>query len=1793
MANGTGNWLDDLRSSAGEMFGEGPSVSYPSTPQSISDQVAAMPNSEKLSKTERWIYEKLPGFSQSSIGKALVSFGETRVGKALGYLDVLAEGLERSFGLIAQYRDMQPGDDFRLKDAWKAGSLFYDTAKLPRLQYDEAGSVIGIRVDSDMPGAYALTEARKKLQDGATIEDVRDELYSNMGALALRAQLNDTLGHVVADPLNWIMAAVKPVERLHALRNLALTGKMDVAAVRILEKEAKLAGNLADAAKFSEAITKAEKTGKALSRLDRFAIAITGGIPYLKKTEKGYELLDVAKMTEKQSWFQKLNPFALTPQARASELLDVVAANVGEYLIRPNWGKDPDEFIKVLASAARGGIGEEWGYLAMTIQGRTVQGILSNSDAAVKSIGQEWKVYEAERRLLDALTNALPGYSQRNIWALAKKTPEVLMRKILAAAEQPGMELLKAEVQSGRVTRELLEKVGKIADDIPLMKEEFYTKALVTIQDVAMQQSIVQFGIKEKGILTKWTDALKAWETLPFIKANPANMIRNVINNDVTLVARGLWGTMSESALQNFWKGKWMPPQMKRAFAFAGEGEFDATKATERIIRTLEGTTETLPQKIKKAAGKIKLGPEVGEGSDAHALLDFSYYSQKMEASASLRASTNGWLEFHNKYWNPKTGFTSITKTLDPAILDEMEQAIPGITKVLDDVAQSAGANAEKFEELMQSSLEHNISSVFQSASENLGYKVEDVLGTEIAQTIREGLPEAMKKGNVREYVEGVKTQIEQHVDDMFNKHVENLPGIIAAQVQAGGPLQFHRVFGKAMDEFWGGNVEHSLRMSTLNELMDYAAQTGDYKKVSQLWEKVFSDGESHFGRIWKKFDAYQEGLKKGAKEAGMKYPDQVASSFKDMRKGWQEVFDFRNGEYRKFFEAKLSGKEYKRALEQIQDEVNALYNKMANEEDRLYQQIDDLMADSLDDFSGGMYRNFRDQASQLRLADRNKTIEFFKNIRKTAKEEQPQLWAKYWQERSVGLEQMRQLEVRGSSAIQGDPKATGLFVGQPQQPEAGSIFELAARYNIPSATKSGARNNRRILSTVNKYLPEGAQKFKTVEEIPMDIAKQAFDMRSASKGEQLAAEARSFIPDAEKIFPDPMPIETALSELNYGRSYAALDNLIETATEQATRKSALLKDLPDNIQSKVQSWMRGVNDEMSGFRAAAVQYSAFRRDSALLNYSRRTNFDTWVGHMAPFAFWTTHSLMNWAVHSIDRPAMLTSYMRSKKLFETAGLSEQNVPKRLKGNIRVDLPFSPDWMGEQFIDPLRILLPFDSWQQPWEQMQQSKFTTEGKAQKVLEQMLEAREITEDEYNDAINNKAGDVWERAFGEAQEGGDSFGAMDFVSMTMTPHAPLMWAYNAATGNKNDIGPFTPMSRTTKNFATMMGVDDWSNSPYNIEGRIRKSMGLPAFDKWDDYRVGREISNIAADGDYDMKVINEAMQVAALVESGKMSSADAVKENELYALATKRANQEYAGGWSGSILSLLGINVKSYPTGEQKQRELAEMFGEAYAEYDSGNVEALSNFFDKYPEYESRLALFKTPDERLKTFMVDNVWTRWNELPKVNQDELKEQLGENFQTHFMNKETRNYDSISPLQLQVWLKLMKGKPVGSLSASDEVMIELNQIKFTEPETAWRVQTFYDMREEFPNWRKLQNDYYKLPENARSSYIKENPELKEYWDSRREWMSQNPDLVRFLTDDPKQLKKYENMQRKAEIATPTADELKANFSQPTIELLNEWFAGETLPDPVQSYLDTVAESYGIDTRTMLGILTGR
>ena len=584
------------------------------------------------------------------------------------------------------------------------------------------------------------------------------------------------------------------------------------------------------------------------------------------------------------------------------------------------------------------------------------------------------------------------------------------------------------------------------------------------------------------------------------------------------------------------------------------------------------------------------------------------------------------------------------------------------------------------------------------------------------------------------------------------------------------------------------------------------------------------------------------------------------------------------------------------------------------------------------------------------------------------------------------------------------------------------------------------------------------------------------------------------------------------IDELWFTRGSEAIQAIENSAYDLLGRKSLKI-DVPDEAQDLLKGYLSHTETQMGDNLNSAYRMAEWGRDSALLNYNRRLNYNSWLGAIAPYEFWFTNSAYRWALHSMDRPAMLTTFLRMKKLLETGFRPEGGIPERMRGNIRIPVPFMPDWMGENlFVDPFRAALPIDQFGFGIDQYERQAATDESMTTRVLEELLGDKRISQIEYREALATRQGPVWDRALdlSKMDDSQERLNAFDFINFMTPMHAPIQWAYNVARGNSEKIMPFFPLTRTIKGISALLGIAP-NTGGLNPEAMIRQALGLPAYDRWDDYRVDRMLSNMAATGEY---TVDEVLR--AMID----------RNGEVYLEATARAGKEFGVGALGS---LLGMPVKAYPTGEEIQRELKIKYEAAWAAYEAGDPDAVQRFYDKHPEYEARLALFKSPEERLKRFVIDEIWNTWNDLPKLNQDEVREQLGDLFQTAFLDKETRSYDGIPINNLQVWLKVMGGDPPGQFTFSDN----LTPLEMTEPDVAYRVQVFYDTRNAIFGYAEniwpLQKKYYQLMEGgARKRYLFEHPELKKYWDWRRDFLLRNPTLAPYLEDDPTKLPKYKS-----------------------------------------------------------------
>src|SRR3990167_2260675 len=565
-------------------------------PQYQEETAAGLENYDKLTQAERTLYGWLPGFAESSVGKALERFSGGWLGKALSWIDVAVEGVERTHGLGVQYRNATFGmfrpdgtrspdwngaelDDLNrnLASAWYAGGLLADMSNLPTFQSDETGKLTGIQLPTDLPETAGLGAARKKKtaftaegrNPGAALVQTRAEYYDDLGALAIRAQLYDTYYHILLDPLNVIGAALKPVEIANVARRtiqstkwaddvldvgrsanaLMKAGKFVEAADAFekaklftdVERAAVRAGDAAEVARLASVIDEA----RGITRADKMVLMLTGGTdPFSVPTTKFGKFLNRA------------NPFALTPASRAHELATVVSDNVGAYILSKydDVAEAPYGIANDFHRAAMGAVGDDLGHAFVTQEGRAVQGILGGFTAHADARLAQYHLLAGERQSLESIATAL------------NKTPEGVLDDILSGNSQ-------IIAQKVGMSVDYLDVLGKTLKDMPSTPALFKYMLHNDLIDEAARQGVLMFGVKQRGFAQKLSQAMKSAESLAFLRLNPAYLIKNVINNEATMIDRGLGGPVPMREVDKFIKDvlNFEPYRMGQGFGAMGE----------------------------------------------------------------------------------------------------------------------------------------------------------------------------------------------------------------------------------------------------------------------------------------------------------------------------------------------------------------------------------------------------------------------------------------------------------------------------------------------------------------------------------------------------------------------------------------------------------------------------------------------------------------------------------------------------------------------------------------------------------------------------------------------------------------------------------------------------------------------------------------------------------------------------------------------------------------------------------------------------------------------------------------------------------------------------------------------------------------------------------------------------------------------------------------------------------------------------------------------------------------------
>ena len=311
-------------------------------------------------------------------------------------------------------------------------------------------------------------------------------------------------------------------------------------------------------------------------------------------------------------------------------------------------------------------------------------------------------------------------------------------------------------------------------------------------------------------------------------------------------------------------------------------------------------------------------------------------------------------------------------------------------------------------------------------------------------------------------------------------------------------------------------------------------------------------------------------------------------------------------------------------------------------------------------------------------------------------------------------------------------------------------------------------------------------------------------------------------------------------------------------------------KALPPDLQQKVN---RYINESIAGdyatAKAAAVGYGTAMRDYSLVNYSDQRGVDNWLSAILPYQFWVTRTAMNWMMRAWDHPAWFANYYRIRKFMQSAQ-TQSGFPSRLRDTMSIPAPYLPDWAGGNlYFDPLKNIFPFDQFYNGLEMLTQNFSQQEKDAMTVMYGWKNQGTISQSQLTDAVQNKTGEVWQRAMTQAKmdENAGKYNPFEFLQMFVGPSLFLTYPYFLATGQKEKISPL-PGTRMGQAIEASTADSPLASIGKFIGGALaypetafRKAIGISEFGEWGPYYIELQMANMVGDGTFTLPEVQQAM--------------------------------------------------------------------------------------------------------------------------------------------------------------------------------------------------------------------------------------------------------------------------------------------------------------------------------------------
>jgi hypothetical protein len=514
------------------------------------------------------------------------------------------------------------------------------------------------------------------------------------------------------------------------------------------------------------------------------------------------------------------------------------------------------------------------------------------------------------------------------------------------------------------------------------------------------------------------------------------------------------------------------------------------------------------------------------------------------------------------------------------------------------------------------------------------------------------------------------------------------------------------------------------------------------------------------------------------------------------------------------------------------------------------------------------------------------------------------------------------------------------IFYSQPPK----NIRELASRYGIATATADGVPQDRQLLATINKY---SGQKYKTLDEVPLDEAERALEARragaqtaaDAARVEQPAAgatpevqgvpaqadelgEIRAATPNPETEIAPPyvdgsIPIPGQMWRENADGIVAALDKVEAHMVDNYGLQAA--ETLDDRQLKTLKGLLQETSGRITEGMAIADKIGKEWKDFTLLPYGETKNFDLAASYAFPYQFWYSRSYANWMKRVATDPQVISNYARIK---ETMSRVNKDSPEWWRYNVEVPAHF----LGLPNEHPMSFNLEANIW--PLYGLTGTDFNDPQKRQNWMTATI-----------DDMGKMGPSLW---------------------------APIQWAialgYRAQ--GEDELAQAWG-GRIIPQTATVKAVSSYFGQPVELDPGVQLFSGkgimdFGAMDKYERNRVGRALT--------------------AMIQTGELTEEQAVEiartqEGPAWDEAVKRATQIRAPGQISSFFFGTGFKART-----EEDRVTDEFYQEYYRLQNLNEADLISptdyqknwdGLREKYPFMDALLLSRKAGPDRDRAYL------------------------------------------------------------------------------------------------------------------------------------------------------------------------------------------------------------------------------